>query len=111
MTLRAPGMTRIGRRRAMLPPMSEHAFPPDGPRMLPAAILHHLLVRHPGGDRPENIARALFGPSGAAAARPHVARAVAGLRRAGLVDVRDGRVRPSRAARAFHALMAGGRAR
>lgn len=93
----------------MLPSMSEQAFPPHAPRIVPAAILHHLLARHPAGDRPENISRALFGPVPSPAASLHLVRAVAALRRDGLVEVHGGLVRATAAARAFHAIMGGGR--
>jgi len=88
--------------------MREHAFPPGGEELLAAAVLHHLLVRRPAGDRPAAIASTLLGPAAGGRGRLHLVRSLAGLRRDGLVELRAGRVVPSRAARRFHAIMRAG---
>ena len=93
--------------------MSEHLFPSGAPSapppdILSAAILHHLLVRRPAGASPRHLAQAMFGASPGPRQRAHLMRALAGLSRDDLVDLRVGAVHATRAARAFHRIMLGG---
>lgn len=94
--------------------MSERAFssggaPAPAHDLLRAAILHHLLTRRPDGAAAGELSRAVL----AAVAPPDrdalCAGALVSLERDGLVG-RAGRAwAPTRAARAFHRLMLGGR--
>jgi hypothetical protein len=96
----------------MIPVMGEHTFSRGwahgaAPDLLSAAILHHLL-RGPAPSRPGDIARAALGRDPGPRESAHVARAIAGLMRDGLVERAGEGTRATRAARAFHRLLISG---
>lgn len=92
--------------------MNEHLFPHDGRSrsrdLVQAAILHHLLTRHPTGVTPADLAASLLGRPATPAETRAVDAAVASLAAHDLVARVGDRVAASRAARRFDRLMTGG---
>ncbi len=96
----------------MITVMTEHLFPHDPRRavrdLVHAAILHHLLARHPQGVAVDDLASSVMGRPAPPAARRAVRSALASLAAHGLVEHTGARVAPTRAALRFDRLMTGG---